>query len=143
MKVSTETATLAEAPLKNVRLLGGLIGFPEHTGFELLYHPDQLPFRWIRLLGAEPVDFVVIDPSGIVPDYELELFDEDAESLGIADASDAQVFNIVAVTRTQPPTATVNLVGPIIVNRRTGVAKQVVLANHTRYSARYPLVTAA
>ena len=143
MKVSTESATLSEAPLKSVRLLGGLIGFPAHTGFELLYYPDQLPFRWIRLMGAEPVDFVVIDPSGIIPDYELELFDEDAESLGISESSDALVFNIVAVSRTQPPTATVILVGPIIINRRTGLAKQVVLANHTRYSARYPLVTAS
>ena len=44
--------------------------------------------------------------------------------------------------RAQPPTATVNLVGPVIINRRTGLAKQVVLANHTRYSARHPLVTA-
>jgi flagellar assembly factor FliW len=33
-------------------------------------------------------------------------------------------------------------VGPVIINRRTGLAKQVVLANHTRYSARHPLVTA-
>lgn len=141
MKVSTETAPLPEAPPKTIRLLGGLIGFPDHTGFEMLYYPDQLPFRWIRLVGSDPVDFVVIEPAGVVPDYELELFDEDAESIGIAHAADALVLNIVAVSRTQPPTATVNLVGPIIVNRRTGVAKQVVLSNHTRYSARHPLVT--
>jgi flagellar assembly factor FliW len=93
-------------------------------------------------VGPESVDFVVIEPTGLIPDYELELFDEDAAFLEIADAADTLVLNIVTVSRAQPPTATVNLVGPVIINRRTGLAKQVVLANHTRYSARHPLVTA-
>ncbi|HRE09140.1 MAG TPA: flagellar assembly protein FliW [Opitutaceae bacterium] len=143
MKVSTETATLPEAPPQIIRLPEGLVGFPDHTGFELLYSQEQLPFRWLRLLGAEPVDFVVIEPAGIIADYELELFDEDAAFLGISDATDALVLNIVTVSRSLPPTATVNLVGPVIINRRLGIAKQVVLANHSRYSARHPLVTSS
>jgi flagellar assembly factor FliW len=53
------------------------------------------------------------------------------------------VLNIVTVSRSLPPTATVNLVGPVIINRRLGIAKQVVLANHSRYSARHPLVTSS
>lgn len=143
MKVSTESTTLPEAPPQIIRLPQGLVGFPEHTSFELLFHPEQLPFRWLRLLGPESIHFVVIEPAGIIPDYELELFDEDAEFLGIASAADALVLNIVAVSRTQPATATVNLVGPIVINKHTGVAKQVVLSNHARYSARHPLVTAS
>ncbi|MBX7122549.1 MAG: flagellar assembly protein FliW [Opitutaceae bacterium] len=141
MKVSTEAPVLPESPPQQVRLPEGLVGFPDHTGFELLYNPEQLPFRWMRLLGGEPVDFVVIEPAGIVADYEIELFDEDASFLGISDAADALILNIVTVSRSVPPTATVNLVGPVVVNRRTGVAKQVVIANHGRYSARHPLVT--
>ena len=50
------------------------------------------------------------------------------------------MLNIVTVSRTEPVTATVNLIGPIIVNRRTGVGKQVVLSNHAHYDARFPLV---
>jgi flagellar assembly factor FliW len=143
MKVSTEATTLPEATSETIRLPEGLVGFPEYTSFELLYRPDQLPFRWLRLKGPDDVDFVVIEPAGIIPDYELELFDEDATYLGITDSSDAVVLNIVAVSRTMPATATVNLVGPVIINRRSGIAKQVVLANHARYSARHPLVTAS
>jgi len=142
MKVSTEAVTPPEPPPQLIRLPQGLVGFPEHTGFELLYNPEQLPFRWLRLLGAEPIDFVVIEPAGVIPDYEVELFDEDASFLGIEKAGDALILNIVAVSRTTPATATVNLVGPVVVNRRTGIAKQVVVANHSRYSARHPLVTA-
>jgi flagellar assembly factor FliW len=142
MKVSPELLTTDNACGNLIRLPHGLIGFPNHQSFELLYQPDQLPFRWLSLRGPDPVHFVVIEPGGIIADYEPELFDEDANFLGIADPADVLVLNIVTVSRTEPVTATVNLIGPIILNRRTGIAKQVVLANHSRYNARFPLVVA-
>jgi flagellar assembly factor FliW len=57
------------------------------------------------------------------------------------DPNDAMVLNIVTVSKSEPVTATANLIGPIVINRRTGLAKQVVLSNHAKYDARYPLVT--
>lgn len=146
MKVTSEslaTATLDEAPAPAYRLPQGLIGFPAHTTFELLADPEQFPFRWLLLRGPETIQFVVIEPGGVIPDYELELFDEDAAFLGITGPQDALILNIVTVGRTLPATATVNLVSPVVVNRRTGLAKQVVLANHARYNVRHPLVTAS
>jgi flagellar assembly factor FliW len=140
MNVSSELITADNAAGQKLKLPNGLIGFPDHRHFELLYQPDQLPFRWLRLLGDEEVHFVVIEPGSVIPDYQPELFDEDASFLGIQDPSDALVLNIVTVTHSEPVTATVNLIGPIIINRRTGLAKQVVLSNHARYDARHPLV---
>jgi flagellar assembly factor FliW len=145
MKVTSDTlvSTPSDAPGPAYRLPQGLIGFPEHTTFELHADPDQLPFRWLFLHGPETIQFVVIEPGGVIPDYELELFDEDAASLGITGSADALILNIVTVSRTLPATATVNLVSPVVVNRRTGLAKQVVLANHAHYNVRHPLVTAS
>lgn len=146
MKVSSDTlaaATLDEAPIPPFSLPQGLIGFPAHTTFELFTDPEQHPFRWLHLHGPETIQFVVIEPGGVIPDYELELFDEDAASLGISGAEDALILNIVTVSRSLPATATVNLVSPVIVNRRTGLAKQVVLSNHAHYNVRHPLVTAS
>lgn len=143
MKVSSELLTSDTAAGNVIRLPDGLIGFPEHKTFELFFQEDQLPFRWLRLLGPEPIHFVVIEPGGIIPDYEPELFDEDAAALGITGPDDALVLNIVTVSNTEPVTATANLIGPVIINRRTSVAKQVVLSNHSRYDARFPLVMAA
>jgi len=121
-------------------LPAGLVGFPEYNAFELLADPEQLPFVWMRLLGPDVIHFVVIEPGGIIPDYELDLFDEDAAFLGISDSADALVLNIVTVKGTVPATATVNLAGPVVVNRHTGIGKQCVLANYSRYSAHHPLV---
>lgn len=144
MKVLSESpaSTVSAPPGLALELPFGIVGFPDHKRGEILHVEDQLPFQWLRLHGPTPLNFVVIDPAGLVPDYAPELFDEDAASLGILTADDALVLNIVTVGRTQPATATVNLVGPIIINRHTGRARQVVISNHTRYSARHPLVTA-
>lgn len=144
MKVTSDTllAPLDDAPIPVYTLPQGLIGFPRHTAFKLFVDPEQLPFRWLHLQGPDVVQFVVIEPGGVIPDYDLELFDEDAATLGINGAEDALILNIVTVSRTLPVTATVNLVSPVVINRRTGLAKQVVLANHSRYNVRHPLVTA-
>jgi flagellar assembly factor FliW len=136
---STATPTGAAAP-RVLRLPQGLVGFPESTEARLLDAPDAPPFRWLQLGGDTPLAFVVIEPAGVIADYQLELFDEDARALGIREASEAFVLNIVTVTSGARPTATVNLTGPIVANRHTGLAKQVVLANHGRYSVRHPLV---
>jgi flagellar assembly factor FliW len=118
----------------------GIIGFPLYRRAELLYSADHLPFFWMRLHGPGTLHFVVIEPAGNIPGYEPEIFGEDVTELGLRDSAEAMVLNIVTLRRQQPLEATVNLIGPIIVNRRTRVGRQRVIANHARYSAQHPLV---
>jgi flagellar assembly factor FliW len=119
----------------------GLIGFGGPRRAELLYLPDHLPFLWMKLHGTgDPVHFIVIEPGELIPDYELELFDEDAATLGLTTACDAMVLNIVTLRRQDPVEATVNLIGPIVVNRRTCEGRQLVIANYAHHSAHHLLV---
>ncbi|HET7535688.1 MAG TPA: flagellar assembly protein FliW [Candidatus Didemnitutus sp.] len=131
-----------ESPLANsFTLPQGLIGFRNYTRAELLYMPEHLPFLWLKLHGeTDSVHFIVIEPAGLIPNYEPELFDEDAAGLELNGSADAMVLNIVSMQNQRPLDATVNLVGPIIVNRRTKLGRQLVLANYSRYSAHHPLV---
>jgi flagellar assembly factor FliW len=94
----------------------------------------------MRLHGPEILHFVVIEPGGIIPGYEPELFDEDALQLGLRDPGEAMILNIVTLKRRQPVEATVNLIGPVVVNRRTRTGRQLVISNYSRYSAHHPLV---
>ena len=105
-----------DAPSANEILLpNGIIGFAAYRRAELLYLPDHLPFLWLKLHGAtDHLHFIIIEPGGIVPGYEPELFDEDAEGLDLRGAADAMILNIVTLKRQQPVEATVNLIGPIL-----------------------------
>jgi len=131
-----------EAPSSNLFTLpDGLIGFEQYKQAELLYQSDHLPFLWLKLTGpADSMHFVVIEPGGLIPDYEPELFDGHAMTLDLNNPAEAMILNIVTLKRQTPLEATVNLVGPIVINRRTRVGRQVVISNYSRYSAHHSLV---
>ena len=143
MKVLPELyPTDLDAPAANsFELPNGLIGFENYRQGELLYQPDHLPFLWLKITGTVgSVQFVVIEPGGLVPGYEPELFDEHAIALDLLDSSEAMLLNIVTLQHQSPLAATVNLVGPIVINRRTRIGRQVVISNYFRYSAYHSLV---
>ena len=50
------------------------------------------------------------------------------------------VLNIVTLRRQNPVEATVYLIGPIVVFRRTRIGRQLVISNYSRYSAHHALV---
>ncbi len=130
-------------PANEIILPQGLIGFGAFNRAELLYLPDNLPFLWMKLSNPDSVDvlhFIVIEPGGIVPGYEPEIFDNDIEQLGITSPAEAMILNIVTLQRQSPVEATVNLIGPLVVNRRTRVGRQLVISNYSRYSSHHALV---
>ncbi len=130
-----------DAPKANEIILPhGIIGFGACRTAALLYMPDHLPFLWMKLQGPEPVQFIVIEPGGIIGGYEPEIFDEDAYQLDLRDPAEAMILNIVTLHRQQPVEATVNLIGPVVVNRRTRIGRQLVISNYSRFSAHHSLI---
>jgi flagellar assembly factor FliW len=133
-----------EFPTSNMLTLPqGLIGFDDFTQAEILYAPEHLPFLWLKLTNPkakETLHFIVIEPAGFIPGYEPELFDEDAAGLDITSPAEVMILNIVTINSPQQEETSVNLVGPIVVNRRTRIGRQLVVSNYQRYSSRHPLV---
>ncbi len=128
-------------PTNQLVLPQGLIGFADYTRAELVYLPDHLPFLWMKLHSAtDELHFIVIEPGGIVPGYEPEIFDGDAEQLDLRSPAEAMILNIVTLTRQNPVEATANLIGPLVVNRRTRIGRQLVISNYSRYTASHALV---
>jgi len=144
MKVLSETLApvAGSEPVANTFTLPqGLIGFRDFTRAELLSQPDQLPFLWMKLSSpTESVHFIVIEPGGLIPNYTPEIFDNDADALALSCPGEAMVLNIVTLEQQNPLEAKVNLIGPIIVNRRTRIGRQLVISNYSRYSAHHPLI---
>src|SRR5688572_1789245 len=114
----------------------GLIGCPQWRRFT--FEPDAVgpAIHSLRSLD-EDVSLYVCDPFTIVPDYEFEVGDADAAALELKDPSDALVL-VVLTVRTDPAGVTANLLGPLVVNTRTGRGRQLVLST-SDYSARHPV----
>ena len=145
MKIQPELyPTDFESPAANTFALPhGIIGFARHQEATLLYQSDHLPFLWMKLAGSgseAPVHFVVIEPGGLIPGYAPELFADDAFALDLANPAEAMILNIVTLRQQNPLEATVNLIGPIVVNRRLRTGRQIVISNYSRYSAHHALV---
>ncbi len=117
----------------------GLFGFSEIRSMELFYDKEELPFMWLREQNKNGLAFIVIEPGGIIPDYSVEISDADVELLGITGSDDTMILNIVTLPSEQSSKISVNLVGPVIVNRNSLAAKQCIINNHDKYSARYLL----
>ncbi|HEY1174267.1 MAG TPA: flagellar assembly protein FliW [Verrucomicrobiae bacterium] len=138
--VESPTLEMMEAERENiVQLPLGLLGFETIKEYVLLTEPGQEPFRWLQVLNDPSLAFLVVPPFDVLPDYAPQISPEDARFLGLVKPSDALLYNIVTLRNTG---ATVNLKGPIVINRYTLRGKQVVIANAANYSLQHPLPAA-
>jgi flagellar assembly factor FliW len=128
------TSNLVELPL-------GLLGFEQFKNYSLLADPAEKPFAWLKAADERPLSFVVIDPFVVLPDYNPQILESDVSFLGIKQASDALLLGIVTIHG--PNHATMNLKGPVVVNRHSHIGKQVIIANSADYSVNHPLPVAA
>lgn len=120
-----------------IHLPGGLLGFERIKKYVLLANAEEAPFLWLQMLDDPNLAFLVVSPCAVVADYKPELSDEDTDFLGLQASPDALVFNIV--TLHPDGGATVNLKGPIVMNRFTLIGKQLVPRNVADYSLSHPL----
>jgi flagellar assembly factor FliW len=136
--IECEEPEVAEAiPCCEVRMPAGLLGFEHMKDYLLIAKPGEAPFRWLQVKNNPALAFVVIEPLYFMPDYQPDIPEADVELLELTSPDDAAVYVIVTVAG--PHRATVNLKGPIVINRNTGVGKQVVIANAAQYSVQQPL----
>ena len=137
---TVESAAPQKLAVKNENIISvplGLLGFESVKKYVLLANPEEEPFMWLQMLDSPAQGFVVIPPVAALPSYAPDIAPQDIEFLGIRSPADAIVLNIV--TLDQRGGATVNLKGPIVINRHTLVAKQVIPANAASFSLQHPL----
>ena len=113
----------------------GLIGCPGWRRFVLESETAGPAIHTLRCLDEPDVALYVCDPFTIVPDYEFEVGEGDATVLELKDPSEALVL-VVLTVRTDPAGVTANLLGPLVINSRTGRGRQLVLAS-SEYSVQH------
>jgi len=113
----------------------GLLGFDERHRFVLIPADEVGAYSWLHALDDPELAFLVVVPNFFFPDYAPELTDDEVEVLGLSDPDAAQVLCIVTISDDQ---VTANLLGPLVLNVETKVARQVVLTDQD-FSVRTPL----
>lgn len=116
----------------------GLLGFGAHKRYILLEDPQQEPFLWFQSLDDPALAFVLVDPLCFFPEYRVSVPREEIAGLELSEPSEARILAVVVVSA-DPTRITANLKGPLILNPRNRLAKQVVLLDE-RYGTQQPLL---
>lgn len=137
--IAVESVELETVHVKTenvIHMPAGLLGFENVKRFVLLTNPDETPFSWLQAVGDPALAFLVVPPFEAVADYQPDISDEDAKYLGLKGPEDALIYNIVTLRQGE---ASINLKGPVVINKFTLRGKQVVLQNASQWSVRHPL----
>lgn len=120
-----------------ITIKDGLYGFEDYTIFQL-HKCEYKPFVWLRSLEEQTLSFLLVDPFIFRPDYEIDVDDKTLSEIGISSPSDVLVMTIVTVPA-GGKTVTANLQGPLIINKKTGCAKQVILGD-AKWSTKHDIL---
>lgn len=116
----------------------GLLGFPDHRRYVILDHDTEAPFQWLQSLDEPALAFVILDPDLFLgEEYHVEVSDETLSEIQATRGESLSVAVILTIPSGDPSRITANLRGPLVMNPRTRLGKQVVLSRE--YPTRHPL----
>ncbi|MDR2178262.1 MAG: flagellar assembly protein FliW [Treponema sp.] len=138
MKVRTKAFGFIEAEERQrIVFPQGLFGFEELKEYVLL-DAEKQPFYWLQSVDKEQVAFVVVNPFLIRADYEVNIGNEELADIGIDAPEKTLIFSIVTIPPAGDP-MTVNLQGPLVINRDTRRGKQAILTD-SRWKTKHDIM---
>jgi flagellar assembly factor FliW len=123
--------------LGSLQFAEGLLGFEAFRRAELISLADAGPYCWLKFEGVNQRGFLVVQPSCVAAPYRIEIGAKVCEELGLNRPADAEVLNIVTIR--PDGTLTINLKGPIVYNKVTREARQVVPLNASELPVNFPI----
>jgi flagellar assembly factor FliW len=115
----------------------GLLGFPQSRRYVILDHDTEAPFKWLQSLDEPALAFVIIDPDLLLADYHIQVPDDALAEVQGSEESDLATAVILTIPSDDPGRMTANLRGPLLMNQRTKLCKQLVLSDE--FPTRHPL----
>ena len=142
-EVTFTNAKFGEVTVEGTSVLSfseGLPGFECLKTFGIVQVDDEAPFLRLLSVDEQAVGFVVLNPMLIFPDYNPNFGSEDLDGLQIEATEDLEMYCIVTLSQV-PSEVTANLKGPIAVNTRKMLARQMILVDD-RYTTKHSLLAA-
>ena len=115
----------------------GILGFPDCHRYVILDHDTDAPFKWLQSLDEPGLAFVILDPVYFHPDYDVQVPHEALLEVDGNDNEELIVSVLLTIPSNDPTGITANLRGPLLMNPRTKLCKQLILSDS--YPTRFPL----
>lgn len=115
-----------------------IIGFEEAVNFVLIENDENNIFRWLQSTQYPELAFPVSKANYFQIDYNFEIDDQTVELLELTSIDDVLSLNIVNIPKGEPQNSTINLLAPIIINKRTKAAAQLIL-NGSEYLVKHAI----
>lgn len=134
MPSNTETEVGAEIFEKIIQFPKGLPGFAHNHRFILTQSEKEKPFAWLRSVDQEALAFATVEAFRLVPDYLIDIPDEELAEIGSPAPQECAILLILRVEVAETVKIYANLRAPIILNTTRRLARQVILLEADHYS---------
>lgn len=121
-----------------VRFADGILAFEDEHEFVVLPYEEGTPYMFLQSMMTPELAFLMTDPFVFFSDYSFELDDENMEKLEIKTMDDVLVCTLISIPRSGVADMTTNLLAPVVINRHTMQARQIVLEK-TQYTTKHRL----
>ncbi len=139
MKIQTKRFGSIEIEEENIiEFPYGILGFPEYKKYVILADRDNSPFFWMQAINNGEFALVVTNPLWFYPEYRVKVHKTELEDIKLENLHKGEVWTLVTV-RNNPFVVSINLKGPILINKELGLAKQLVI-NSDDYPLRYEII---
>lgn len=139
MQINTTRFGVVEADESLVfSFISPIIGFEHAQKFILIENDNNNVFRWLQSIEYPELAFPVSSASNFKIEYNFEIEDKIVDMLDLQSIDDVLTLNLVNIPSGRPNDSTINLLAPVIVNKRTKDAAQIIL-NNTEYLTNHPL----
>ena len=139
MRLETpQLGTLHYEEKEVIRFPEGLYGFEKLKHFLLVSGEKDSIFDYLQSIDDVQVTFILSVPNNVVDNYVLTIPQEDIEKIQASGENDIQDYVIVTLPK-KIEEISVNLLGPIIINKRLNIGFQFVSEN-SEYSTKHKIL---
>lgn len=104
----------------------GLPGFEELHKFIIVETEHSKPIYWLQSTESAHIALPVIVSFAVIPDYNIDIRENELEELALESQNDLLVLNIVVIPE-DARKMTVNLAAPVVINAKRGIGKQIII----------------
>ncbi len=138
VEIKTSNGTRLVEKKHIIHFIGGIPGFDDFTEFVFFDINDCEPFKSMLSVEDGGPDFVVVETNQIFSEYAPFEHLPSLDDLGLGEPMELVVLSIVTLAE-QPEDITINLRGPLLINRATSRGRQIIIDDE-RYTSRTPIL---